>query len=470
MGQISPAAINIIVLAVALMLYGLVWYATRNMSRFAQVLARLSPVGLVVPAMIYVSALTTHMVSREPPKPTQGPIVESVEKGRPAPRTSAPEVEPTQKPAGPARAEDEPPKPPLPAEPERQTEAKPTDWDVVPVFYGTDRDRTDQTDRIGYGSARAQRLELGRALVTVPKLHQVPTIERPFAIRVPFFQITIFERAEDPKKHFTIQQISAVTREEFIALARERVGGSSAFKDQALIFVHGYNTDFDSALYRTAQMAYDLQFDGASFLYSWPSASGLTGYTYDRESATQAERFLRPFIDLVVKETGAQSVSVIAHSMGNLPLLQVLRDLGPSLPEGVQLNQIILASPDVDRDVFGYLAANLNKYGRGITLYCSANDRAMAAARRVAGGIPRAGDVPADGPIVIDGIDTIDISATSTDFLALNHSVYAERTALLNDIGLLLQTGERPPDRRIPILQRATTAKGAAFWRYPVVQ
>ncbi len=462
MGQFSPAAINIIVLAVALVLYGLVWYATRNMSRFAQVLARLSPVGLVIPAMIYVSHLTSGVVVKETAKRPE-PIIESVEKGRPAPRTSAPEVEPAQRPTAPA--EEEPAKP---TEPEK--EAKQTDWDIVPVFYGTDRDRADQASRIGYGTGRAQRLELGRALVTVPKLHQVPTIKRPFAIRVPFFQITIFERAEDPKQHFTIQQISALTREEFIALTRERVGGSSAFKDQALIFVHGYNTDFDSALYRTAQMAYDLQFDGASFLYSWPSASGLTGYAYDRESATQAERFLRPFIDLVVRDTGAKSVSVIAHSMGNLPLLQVLRDLGPSLPEGVQLNQIILASPDVDRDVFGYLAANLNKYGRGITLYCSANDRAMAAARRVAGGIPRAGDVPADGPIVIDGIDTIDISATSTDVLALNHSVYAERTALLNDIGLLLQTGERPPDRRIPILQRATTAKGAAFWRYPVVQ
>jgi esterase/lipase superfamily enzyme len=235
-----------------------------------------------------------------------------------------------------------------------------------------------------------------------------------------------------------------------------------------VIFVHGYNNDFDDALYRTAQMAYDLEFDGAAFLYSWPSASGLTGYYYDRESATQAEPFLRQFIDLVVRETGARSVSVIAHSLGNLPLLQVLRDLGPALPDGVQLNQIILASPDVDRDVFGYLAANLRKYGRGVTLYCSANDRAMDAARRVAGGIPRAGDVPADGPVVMDGIDTIDISETSTDVLALNHSAYAERSALLNDIGLLLQTGERPPDRRIPILQRIMTPRGI-FWRYPLM-
>ena len=96
-----------------------------------------------------------------------------------------------------------------------------------------------------------------------------------------------------------------------------------------------------------------------------------------------------------------------------------------------------MAAPDVDRDVFQYLAANIRQYGRGVTLYCSANDRAMAASRRVAGGVPRAGDVPAEGPIVIAGIDTIDVTQTSTDMLALNHSSYAEKGALLNDIGLL---------------------------------
>ena len=71
--------------------------------------------------------------------------------------------------------------------------------------------------------------------------------------------------------------------------------------------------------------------------------------------------------------------------------------------------------------------------------------------------------------LIISGIDTIDVTQTSTDYLALNHSIYAEKGALLNDIGLLLQTGERPPDRRVPILQRITTPKGE-FWRYPVVR
>jgi esterase/lipase superfamily enzyme len=342
-----------------------------------------------------------------------------------------------------------------------------TDWDVVPVFYGTDRARTNDPKRISYGADRARRLELGRALVTVPKSHQVPNIERPFAIRIPYLQVTIYEAAEDPKEHFTIKEMTVLSREEFAAMARERIAGSRSFKDQAILFVHGYNNAFDYALYRTAQMAYDLQFDGAAFLYSWPSGGDFTSYGYDRESSEQAERYLRDFIELAINQTGAKSVSVIAHSMGNLPLLRVLQTLGPSLPADVRLNQIILAAPDVDRDVFANLAANIKQYGRGVTLYCSANDRAMAAARRVAGGIPRAGDVPAEGPILIDGIDTIDVSQTSTDYLALNHSTYAEKSALLNDIGLLLQTGERPPDKRIPILERINTPQGD-FWRYPL--
>jgi esterase/lipase superfamily enzyme len=376
---------------------------------------------------------------------------EQAERSRPAtetpqPRSTAPE--PTAPPPG------------VPAQPE-------SEWDVVPVFYGTDRDRKEEAKRIVYTGDRGRRLELGRALVTVPRTHQVPNIERPFAIRVPFTNVTIYEQAEDPKQHFTIRELQSLPREQFLALVRERIGGSTAFKDQAVVFVHGYNTGFDYALFRTAQMAYDLKFDGASFLYSWPSGGGFTGYGYDRESSEQAEPYLREYIEMIVKETGAKSVSVIAHSMGNMPLLRVLQSLGPSLPAGVQLNQIILAAPDVDRNLFENLAANIRQYGRGVTLYCSSNDRAMAAARRVAGGIPRAGDVPADGPIVLAGIDTIDVSLTSTDYLALNHSSYAEKSVLLDDIGRLLQAGERP-QIRIPILERIATPKGE-FWRYPLV-
>ncbi len=356
------------------------------------------------------------------------------------------------------------PAPSVPAE-EKKSEEQ-TDYDVVPVFYGTDREQTALPKRIDYGANRARRLELGRALVTIPKSHEVPAVERPWAIRIPYFDVTLYEEAEDPQKHFTMKELKALSREDFLAVVRERLGQSQRFKDHALVFIHGFNTHFDNAVYRTAQIAYDLKFDGAPFLYSWPSGGGVASYTYDRESAGQSTPYLRDFLNLVIKETGAKSVSVIAHSMGNQPALQVLKDLKAAAPEGVLINQIILAAPDVDRDNFENIANEIQGLANGITLYAAANDRALSVSRRFNGGVPRAGDVPETGPLVLPGVDTIDVTAASTDSLGLNHSGYAENNALLNDIQLLLQTGERPPDKRIPILQLVPTALGN-YWRYP---
>ena len=70
---------------------------------------------------------------------------------------------------------------------------------------------------------RGRRLELGRAMVTVPKSHQVPNIERPWVVKIPYFDVTIYEEAEDPAKHFTMQEIKKVSEADFLALARERI-------------------------------------------------------------------------------------------------------------------------------------------------------------------------------------------------------------------------------------------------------
>ena len=342
-----------------------------------------------------------------------------------------------------------------------------TDWAVVPVFFGTDRSRLDRPKRIGYGPSRGHRLEVGRALVTVPKAHQVPNVERPWTIRIPYTSVVLDQPDEDPKKHFTVQDLKALSKEDLLALIRDRLSLSKNFENQALIFVHGYNNAFDDALFRTAQIAYDLNYDGAPFVYSWPSGGGISGYPYDRESAQQAEPYLKQFLEMVLNETGAKSVSIIAHSMGNQLLLQVLRSLDRSNPEVARINQIILAAPDVDRDSFEFLATQIRGVGQGITMYASSNDLALGISRRFAGGVPRAGDVPAGlGPIVVGGVDTIDVSALSTEYLSLNHSSYAEKTGLLKDIELVLRTGTRPPEIRLPLLERITGDHGI-YWRYP---
>jgi esterase/lipase superfamily enzyme len=347
-----------------------------------------------------------------------------------------------------------------------KAEQKEQDWSVVPIFYGTDRQRTSNTTRVMYDWKRGRRLELGQALVTIPKKHEVPMVERPWALKIPYFEITLYEAAEDPKEHFTMKQLKSLTKEEFLSLVRQKLASSSRFKDHALVFVHGYQTKFDNAVFRTAQIAYDLKFDGASFLYSWPSGGTLQGYTYDLGSAAQAEPYLREFLKLVQEESGAKKLSIIAHSMGNQPLLRVLQDLKRSLPEGFLISQLILAAPDVDRHNFENIVTSIRGIAEGITLYAAANDTALQVSRQVNGGVPRAGDVPEIGPIVIEGIDTIDATATSMDSVGINHSGYAENNALLTDIGKLIGEGTRPPGVRLPTLERVETDKGA-YWRYP---
>lgn len=342
----------------------------------------------------------------------------------------------------------------------------PKAYDLVPVFYGTDRVVEPNAKRLQYGTERGHKLQLGRALITVPTIHKVPNIERPWVIEIPYFKYKIYEEKEDPAKHFTMQEIAALTKEQLLAHVKERLAKSANFKDHAFVFVHGFNTSFDAALYRTAQVAYDLKFDGAPFVYSWPSGGKVASYTYDRGSAEQAEPHLAEFLSFVVKESGAKSISLIAHSMGNEILLRVLERMRPVVPEGVVISQVILAAPDVDRDKFANIARDITSFAKGVTLYAASNDRALGYSARFWGGVPRAGDVPAAGPLIIAGVDTIDVTAVSTDSLGLNHSGYAENKTLLNDIALLLQTGERPPDKRVPILEIIKNGAGT-FWRYP---
>ena len=368
-------------------------------------------------------------------------------------------AQPSPSPAAPA-SESPVPQPPAAAADKAKA------YDVVPVFFGTDRTIEPDPKRLQFGADRGHKLQLGQALITVPDAHKVPNIERPWSLEIPYFRVKVYEETEDPKEHFTIQDISSLTKEQLLVLVKDRLASSKAFKDHAFVFVHGFNTSFDAGLYRTAQIAYDMKFDGAPFVYSWPSGGKVASYTYDRGSAEQAEPHLTGFLKLVIKESGAKSISLIAHSMGNELLLRVLEQMRSAAPKGVVISQVILAAPDVDRDKFDNIARQIASFAKGVTLYAASNDRALNYSARFWGGVPRAGDVPASGPLIVPGIDTIDVTAVSTDGLGLNHSGYAENKTLLNDIALLIQTGERPPDKRIPILKRIDTEAGA-FWRYP---
>jgi esterase/lipase superfamily enzyme len=341
-------------------------------------------------------------------------------------------------------------------------------YKVVPVFYGTDRAVEPDPTRLQFGAERGHKLQLGRALITVPLSHKVPHIERPLEVEIPYFKIKIYAEKEDPDKHFTLQEITSLTEEQMLALVKQQLAKSSTFKDHAFVFIHGFNTSFDCALYRTAQIAYDLGFDGVPFVYSWPSGGKVASYTYDHGSVEQAEPMLAEFLNMVIQKSGAKSISLIAHSMGNELLLRVLERIKTKIPQGVVISQVILAAPDVDRDKFNIIAREITNFAKGVTLYAASNDRALGYSARFWGGVPRAGDIPKDGPLIVPGVDTVDVTAVSTDALGLNHSGYAENPALLDDVKALVKFGIRPPDKRLNSILAVESPVGK-YWRFQAV-
>ena len=337
----------------------------------------------------------------------------------------------------------------------------PDDFSLVEVFFGTDRKNEGTPGEPRFAGARGGAVSLGKVVVTVPKRHRFAQVERPGSF-------LSFSQNEDPAKHFTIQQIQLQDQADFTTGLREIIGAAERFEEQAVVFVHGFNVGFDAAAYRTAQIVYDLGFDGAPMFYSWPSRGGIKEYEYDQNSARQARRHLRSFLEMVRSQSGAKIVHLIAHSMGTDPLMEVLAGLLATVSESEPplFNQVILAAPDIDRDVFLELAKQVRGVAEGITLYASSKDVALQTSRIYARGVPRAGDVPATGPVVDIAVDTIDASELGTDFFSLKHSEYADHPILLNDIGLLMLTGRRPPNGRLLALKERTVGTGR-YWVYP---
>jgi esterase/lipase superfamily enzyme len=262
---------------------------------------------------------------------------------------------------------------------------------------------------------------------------------------------------------------------DFLAAVARHMAQAGAYKDHAFIYVHGYRVGFDDAVFRTAQIAYDLGVPraedgviepfGTPFLYSWPSAGQLKDYAYDQEKARVAIRRLRDFIELVITKSGAKQVHIVAHSMGNVPLLNALSQFVGRDVAGAKVSQIVLAAPDVGVNEFRELAEKVKSLASGLTLYASSSDFALEASRKVHKDEPRAGDVVAGRPLIAAGVDTIDISQITTCYFCFGHDEYVEQSTLLNDIAQLMRAGIRPPHSRTQNFKLQVDG-AESFWRY----
>jgi len=291
-------------------------------------------------------------------------------------------------------------------------------------------ERVNPGNHIGYGNERGA-LQVGTCEVSIPRYHEVGEVERPSILRLDF--------KEDPRRHVVLLDVQQEAPEQLFASLKARVEGSAS--KGAFVFVHGYNVTFEDAARRTAQLAYDLKFDGAPIFFSWPSQGGLLQYAVDETNVAWAVPDLREFLTQVARQSGARSVHLIAHSMGNRALTSALVGLAHRLKGQAPLfHEVVLTAPDIDADVFKRdIAPVITRAAQRVTLYASSNDEALAMSKRLHG-YARAGDSGAD-MVVVDGIDTIDVSNVDTSLLG--HSYYGSNDTVLADLFYVL-TEPRP--------------------------
>jgi esterase/lipase superfamily enzyme len=332
--------------------------------------------------------------------------------------------------------------PPVPPLPSQEAGRAP-----ITVFYATDRARTGSNPP-KYGPRRGTgRLSLGTAEVRVPVNHTVGLLERPSITTVWF---------EDPTRHFVIERVSESDPRGFYEGLRSAMRPPEG--EQAFVFIHGFNVSFEDALYRTAQIAADLNFHGAPILYSWPSEGHLFSYQADVGNAEWTVDHLQRFLQDVAARSGAKTIHLIAHSRGNQALLEALSRMDARSAAVPHFNQLALDAPDIDADEFRRLARIIRPLIDRATLYASSNDLALWLSRALQQ-YQRAGDTR---PVVViaDGVDTIDVSAVDSSMVG--HYYYSDNRSVLSDLYYVFQ-GKRPGDRAT---LRETAGKEGRYWAF----
>lgn len=321
----------------------------------------------------------------------------------------------------------------------------------VEVWYATDRarDGTGGTN-FGFDDGRDE-LRFGIAGLSMPAGHVVGRLEAP-----PFKTPAVLA---DRRWHVYLDSVRPVARDAFVAGLRGAL--DEARRNEILVFVHGYNTDFGLAMRRIAQIWVDLDFEGVAVAFSWPSAGRPSTYLRDMNNADWAAPDLAEMLRLLVDESGADRIHLFVHSMGSRILFNALdalaRDREPGDPP--PFAEVIFAAPDVDADVFVASAPRLQPLAGRFTLYASDRDMAMIASRYRLGGHQRAGEI-GEAIVVVDGMDTVDASAVRDDLFG--HEYFGESRPVLNDIRVLLRDGAGAAER--PRLERDFHL-GRSYWR-----
>lgn len=293
------------------------------------------------------------------------------------------------------------------------------------IFVATTRKRAEQASVV-FDRQRSDELGFARVGMTVPKNHQIGAIER-----------AKDGNPGDPAKDFTAVDLTIYDSGQAFGKAVASEG------TRVLVFIHGYNTGFDDGVYRLTQIAHDTKYPGVPVLFSWASGAKTRDYVYDKDSSTAARDDLEATLVMLSRTPGIKSIDIIAHSMGNWLAMETLRQLAiaGNRDLGGKLGYVVLASPDIDVDIFKKQMKRYGKPDKPFVVLLSSDDKALRISGFIAGKQARVGDDANADELAALGVTVVDLSTVQSGD-KLNHAKFADNPVLVQLLGDRLRMPE----------------------------
>ena len=321
----------------------------------------------------------------------------------------------------------------------------------VDMLVATTRAAVSEPPGVLFGGARGRGLDFADIVVSIPPDSARKAGEVQWPSTPP----------GDPERNFVTLRANRLELAQARADFDARVARTPGRK--VLVFVHGYNTRFEEAVYRFAQIVHDAHVDVVPVLFTWPSGGAALDYVYDRDSAVYSRDALESVLQALVKDRSVGSISILAHSMGNYVAVEALRQMSiRNRGLSPKIRDVMLASPDIDVDVFRRQIAEIDSEPRptSFILFVSRDDRALGLSSFLARDSTRLGALdPTKDPYrtILEqaNVHVVDLTGFASND-AINHSKFASGE-VVSAIGERLAGGQTLTDAKPGLVESLGT-------------
>ncbi|MEL6583668.1 MAG: alpha/beta hydrolase [Pseudomonadota bacterium] len=211
-----------------------------------------------------------------------------------------------------------------------------------------------------------------------------------------------------------------------------------------VLYVHGYNIDFEKGCRRAALLKANAHLEGRLLWFTWPSDGDVANYSRDEADLYWSVPDLADLMIEMSERLGPDTpLDIIGHSLGARGVALAAQQVAFRRPD-ISLGHVVLVAPDMDFDIFERALPQIHQVSQGITVYVSALDRPLNLSRQVHG-YPRLGQ--ADNPFWrLWGVSVVDVSDLEPP-TPTGHLYHIHTKAVGDDMDLLLRQNLRPSDR-----------------------